>query len=98
MLHGEIKHLNNSGNCVSLDDINILNINKKDIRGLWCAEENDIYPVDLPESHDDLIDNQLSEFSLEVTIYIAGFVVERLKKANKMHWLHSGSSINGNGI
>ncbi|CAG4961114.1 unnamed protein product [Colias eurytheme] len=41
--------------------------------------------MDLPESHDYLLDDKLTEFSQEVTIYIAGFIVKKLKKQIKCY-------------
>lgn len=98
LIHGEIKHLNNSGNCVSLDDINILNINKKDIRGLWLCWIESYFPCRSPRKS--WLFNRQSTFG----VFSWGYKIYRrlyswkTKKANKMHWLHSGSSINGKGI
>lgn len=74
-------------------DINILNINKNDyIRKINITStlpivqetiDDEILLVDVPESHNYLLNNRLTEFSQEVTIYIAGFIVKILKKELK---------------
>lgn len=89
LIHAEIRD-GGVGNCIPLDQINILNIdsNKKNPEDIINEENviygnidtNDNYDFSLSD-HDYALDvNYLFEFTAEVLIYIAGFVVKKINK------------------
>ncbi|CAG4948590.1 unnamed protein product [Colias eurytheme] len=93
LVHGELKNIT-TGNCIPLDNINILTCNSNSIcrkinssreRILAMNDESlDVDSiVDLPEGHDYIGNFELSEFSKEAITYIAGYVVRNLKKIIK---------------
>lgn len=93
LVHGEIKHIT-SGNCISLQHINILTYTKPEeainktsnkMRLMNDAEEyttdNTAKVVDTMEDHDYLADpSRLTEYSKHVVTYIAGFIASKLTK------------------
>lgn len=92
LVHGELKNMS-TGNCVPLDNINILTcnlsamcrkINNRRERLLAISEYPDeAQIVELPESHDYIGNCELSEFTKEATIYIAGYIIRSMKKIIK---------------
>lgn len=91
LVHGEIKHIT-SGNCIPLQDIDILSLSRPEIalnktmaKSRMVEELNDVQPNSPNEylmvDHDNLADpTRLTEYSKRVIEYIAGFVVGKLKK------------------
>lgn len=91
IVHGEIKHLN-SGDCVPLEDINILTFS--DVRHetklnlftrLSNNDDQDSPTSDVIDNdHDYLADpTRLTFYAKEVITYIGGFVVRRLRNVLK---------------
>lgn len=92
LVHGEMKHIT-SGNCIPLQHINILTLTKPEIAINKTSEKNimidnvaessnsEYFDEVLMKDHDYLTDpSLLTEFSKHVIVYIAGFVVSKLKK------------------
>lgn len=91
LVHGELKHLS-LGNCIPLDDINILTCTKPEVainittdRNRLIEDDRDLQQslqseVVVSHDHDYLADpTRLTEFARHVIVYIAGFVVKALE-------------------
>ncbi|CAK1586692.1 unnamed protein product [Parnassius mnemosyne] len=93
LVHGELKHIT-TGNCVALNDINILTATRPEIAlnattiGNRCIESETAtegnYSTVIPSDHDYVMDPTiLTEFSRQVITYIAGFVVHKMQSEIK---------------
>lgn len=92
LIHGELKNIT-TGNCVPLESINILTCNMTSIcrklnsrRSKLLSMTEDLDPEDmvfeLPVHHD-YVGIELTEFSKDITIYIAGYITKNLKSVIK---------------
>lgn len=93
VIHGEIKHIT-SGNCIPLEDIKILTFSEMRYENKINLFTHTTESIDNYESveslpavdgdHDYLADpSRLSLYTQEVIVYIAGFVVKKLRKVIK---------------
>lgn len=89
LIHGELKNIT-TGNCIPLESINILTcsttslckkINSRRSKLMQMTEDLDAKDkfIEIPDCHD-YINAGLTEFSKDVTIYIAGYITTNLKK------------------
>ncbi|KAL4718703.1 hypothetical protein ACJJTC_011322, partial [Scirpophaga incertulas] len=90
LVHGEIKHIT-SGNCIPLEHMNILTLTNPELAINKTSEKSrlidndtvntEVFEKILMKDHDYLSDPSiLTEFSKHIIIYIAGFIVSKLKK------------------
>ena len=87
LVHGQLKHLT-TGNCIPLMELNILTCTKPEVAINNTTDHNRMTEdqpslesdLVVPNDHDYLADpTRLTEFSRNVIIYIAGFVIKALE-------------------